>query len=162
MRERIYGGFASATFLLGLAFLGLDGNFASSRKHYDFFSNGWAYLMYTAFGLAVFFAALTIRAWPGAKVQPASPPKSALPVTAFSPRPTFTSRILNEGKHFFIEITNEGPTDVPDPPLLLNLLLPKAWKVTAGDGKWSPFARESGRSAKRQLRASSAVVIQGR
>jgi hypothetical protein len=63
MREKIYGGLAAATFTLGLAFLGLDGNFAASRRHYNFFDNRWAYAVYLFFTAAIVFAALTLKAW---------------------------------------------------------------------------------------------------
>jgi hypothetical protein len=57
---------------------------------------------------------------------------------AAAERPKFEFRVLTEGDHFWVEITNLGPNPVPDAPLVLNLLVPKTWNVHAGAGGWAP------------------------
>ena len=59
--------------------------------------------------------------------------------TAQSELPKLTVRFLPpEGPHFWLEVTNEGPNNIPDEWILLNMLVPKTWNLKSGGGNFSP------------------------
>jgi hypothetical protein len=62
----------------------------------------------------------------------------ALVPPAPADRPELAYRILSEGDKFWVEITNEGPVEIPDQPLILNMLFPSEWDLRAGGGGFSP------------------------